>query len=78
MEQRHIQCTTPVLKVNNETPLTTRPDCWACITYLNRGSSDQMRERCNDPKFKEEFLEWLKREIEKYNYHGSKIFTRHN
>ena len=35
-----------------------------------------MRERCNDPKFKEEFREWLKREIEKYNYHGSKVFKK--
>ena len=60
----------------NEPLLPTRPNRWACITYSNRGSSDQMRERCNDPKFKEEFREWLKREIEKYNYHGSKVFKK--
>ncbi len=35
-----------------------------------------MRERCNDPKFKEEFREWLKREIEKYDYHGNKVYKK--
>ena len=37
---------------------------------------DRMRERCNDPKFKEEFREWLKREIEKYDYHGNKVYKK--